>query len=76
MQATSLASGHRDDDESIEMPPRDASGLPASGTELSRRVQCWLCGQWLREVGSRHVKRAHGMTLAEYHRAVDKEEGG
>jgi hypothetical protein len=72
MQATSLASGRRDDDESIETPPRAASGLPASGTEVSRRIQCCLCGQWLREVGSRHVKRAHGITLAEYHRAVDK----
>lgn len=71
MQATSPASGSRDD-ESSESPARQASGSPARGIELSGRVQCRLCGQWLTEVGSRHVRRAHRMSLAEYHRAVDE----
>lgn len=49
-----------------------ASGLPASGTQRGRRVQCRLFGQWLSEVGTRHLRRAHRITLAEYRRAVQE----
>jgi rubrerythrin len=30
------------------------------------RVQCHLCGGWYRFVGSSHLRRAHGWTLADY----------
>jgi DNA-directed RNA polymerase subunit RPC12/RpoP len=66
------ASGSSDDDGSTETQTCQASGLPASGTQRGRRVQCRLCGQWLSEVGTRHLRRAHRITLAEYHRAVQE----
>jgi DNA-directed RNA polymerase subunit RPC12/RpoP len=72
MQAASAAPEVRDDDESIETSGRRASDSAASRAGLGGKVQCRLCGQWLSEVGSRHVKRAHGITLAEYYRAVDE----
>lgn len=30
------------------------------------RVQCHLCGGWFRMLGSSHLRRTHGWTLAEY----------
>ena len=30
------------------------------------RVQCHLCGRWYRFVGSSHLRRSHGWTLAQY----------
>lgn len=33
------------------------------------RVQCHLCGQWLRMIGSAHLSRGHGWTLAHYREA-------
>jgi hypothetical protein len=30
------------------------------------RVQCHLCGRWLRFIGGTHLTRTHGWTLAEY----------
>jgi hypothetical protein len=30
------------------------------------RVQCHLCGRWLKKVGGSHVLAAHGITTAEY----------
>jgi predicted nucleic acid-binding Zn-ribbon protein len=30
------------------------------------RVQCHLCGDWFRLLGSSHLRRTHGWTLAEY----------
>lgn len=30
------------------------------------KVQCHLCGGWYRAIGSSHLRRAHGWTLAEY----------
>jgi hypothetical protein len=30
------------------------------------RVQCHLCGGWYRFVGSSHLRRSHGWTLAQY----------
>jgi hypothetical protein len=30
------------------------------------RVQCHLCGRWLRFVGGSHLSRTHGWTLEEY----------
>ena len=30
------------------------------------RVQCHLCGKWLRMIGSTHLTRRHGWTLAQY----------
>ena len=72
MQAASAAHEVRDGDESIETLRRHPPDSAASRGGLGGKVQCRLCGQWLNEVGSRHLKRAHGMTLAEYHRAVDQ----
>ena len=71
MQSASAGSGVRHDNESIETSGRRASDSAASRARVGGKVQCRLCGQWLSEVGSRHVKRAHGITLAEYYRAVD-----
>jgi hypothetical protein len=71
MTAISSVSRSRDHDEPIATPALPASRLPASGATLSGKVQCRVCGQWLREVGSRHLRRAHRMTLAEYRRVVD-----
>ena len=67
------APGFRDDEKTIEKPARPSSGSRASGNEMRGRVQCRLCGQWLSEVGSRHLKRAHSITLVEYHLAVNEE---
>jgi hypothetical protein len=39
-----------------ELPVEDGGG----------RVQCHLCGRWFRQLGSSHVRHAHGMTAAEY----------
>ena len=33
------------------------------------RVQCHLCGEWFRFLGSSHLRRTHGWTLAEYREA-------
>jgi predicted nucleic acid-binding Zn-ribbon protein len=33
------------------------------------RVQCHLCGEWFRLLGSSHLRRTHGWTLAEYREA-------
>ena len=33
------------------------------------RVQCHLCGKWFRMMGSSHLRRTHGWTLAEYREA-------
>ena len=33
------------------------------------RVQCHLCGAWLRMVGGAHLRRKHGWTVAEYREA-------
>lgn len=33
---------------------------------MEDRVQCHLCGRWLRAVGGAHLRVAHGWTLAEY----------
>ena len=30
------------------------------------RVQCHLCGGWLRKLGGSHLERTHGWTLAHY----------
>ncbi len=30
------------------------------------KVQCHLCGRWLRAIGGSHLSRVHGWTLAEY----------
>jgi predicted transcriptional regulator len=30
------------------------------------KVQCHLCGGWYRMLGSSHLRRTHGWTLAEY----------
>jgi rubrerythrin len=32
-------------------------------------VQCHLCGRWFRFVGSSHLRRTHGWTIAEYREA-------
>jgi predicted nucleic acid-binding Zn-ribbon protein len=66
------ASRSRDDENTTETPARPYSGSPTSGNQTRGRVQRRLCGQWLSEVGSRHLKRAHGITLVDYHRAVDE----
>jgi rubrerythrin len=72
MTAISSVSGSRGHHEPIVTPALPASRLPASGTTPSGKVQCRLCGQWLGEVGSRHLRRAHRMTLMEYRRVVDE----
>ena len=33
------------------------------------RVQCHLCGEWFRFLGSSHLRRTHGWTLVEYREA-------
>jgi predicted nucleic acid-binding Zn-ribbon protein len=33
------------------------------------RLQCHLCGEWFRFLGSSHLRRTHGWTLAEYREA-------
>jgi hypothetical protein len=33
------------------------------------RVQCHLCGRWLKRVGDSHLLAAHGWTTAEYREA-------
>lgn len=33
------------------------------------RVQCHLCGEWFRLLGSSHLRRTHGWTLGEYREA-------
>jgi predicted nucleic acid-binding Zn-ribbon protein len=33
------------------------------------RVQCHLCGDWFRFLGSSHLRRTHGWTLADYREA-------
>ena len=33
------------------------------------RVQCHLCGEWFRLLGSSHLRRTHGWTLAQYREA-------
>jgi hypothetical protein len=40
------------------------------------RQRCELCGRWLRVVGSRHLARVHGMTLADYRRIVERDQAG
>jgi hypothetical protein len=52
---------------------RLADGTPYVG-ELGKlaydrdedKVQCHLCGGWYRMLGSSHLRRTHGWTLAEY----------
>ena len=53
--------------------PRLTDGTPYVG-QLGKlaydpdedRVQCHLCGGWYRVLGSAHLRRTHGWTLAEY----------
>ncbi len=57
----------------ISERPRLADGTPYFGqlAELAYdrdedRVQCHLCGGWFRFLGSSHLHRTHGWTLAQY----------
>ncbi len=46
--------------------------MPGPPASAPAQVQCRLCGQGLRTVGSRHLQRAHGITLAQYAVIVDQ----